>query len=71
MPVVFCSYKYSEFYLFLNCVDILCFVHSQECWVDEEGKYMDGAGPGLGGLSVLDEGNNKVLQLLGKFSACF
>lgn len=35
-----------------------------ECWVDEEGKYMDGAGPGLAGLPVLDEGNNTVLQLL-------
>lgn len=39
--------------------------------MDEEGKYRDGAGPGLSGLPVLDEGNNTVLRLLSRSAILF
>lgn len=52
-------------------VDLLCSACSQECWVDEEGKYMEEAGPGLSGLPVLDEGNNTILKLLSRSCLCF
>ena len=36
----------------------------QECLVDEDGCYIEGAGPALKGLPVLSQGNEAVLRLM-------